>query len=103
MDAGRHKVVAERVHLHQGRVAGDIAEVVGVGALGQRWAGGGLDRHAAQIVGALVAGCLVRQEGESNACEAGTAAAGSEDYIRIEADFLELLFGFLEKLISKLF
>ena len=94
VDAGRHEVVAQRVHLHQRRVAGDVAVVVGVDALGQRRAGGRLDRHAAQVRSALVAGRLVGEEGEGDAAEAGTAAAGAEDHVRVEADLVELLLGF---------
>ena len=95
MNARRHEVVAQRVHLHQRREAGGIAVVVGIDALGQRRAGGRLDGNKADLLRALVARCRIAEEGEADAGEIAAAAAGGEDHVRVLAEFLELLLGFL--------
>jgi hypothetical protein len=93
VDAGRHEVVAQGVHLHQRCVAGGVAEVVGIDALGQARTGGRLDRHQAHLLGARPRR-LVGQEGEGGAGEVGAAAAAGEHHVGIIADLLELLLGF---------
>ena len=94
VNARRHEIVAERVHLHDRRVAGRIAVVVGIDALGQRRAGGRFDRHHAQILRLRIAGRLVGQEREGDAAEVGAAAAGRENHVGVLANFGQLLLRF---------
>jgi len=90
MDRRRHEVMAEGVHLHQRRVAGDIAEVIGIDTLGQARAGTRLGRHQAH----LLARRFIGEEGEGGAGEVGAAAAAGEHHVGIVTDLLELLLGF---------
>src|SRR3989344_6999876 len=65
VNARRHEVVAERVHLHQRRQADRIAEVIGVFSLRQGRAGRRLDRDEAHFL----AGGPVGRQWESHAAE----------------------------------
>ena len=89
VDAGRHEVVAERVHLDHRRHPGGVAEVEVVDALGQRRAGGRLDGQQPH----LLAGRLVGEEGEGDAGEVGAAAVAGDDDVRVVAGVLQLLLG----------
>src|SRR4051812_29878541 len=52
MEARRNKSRAQRVHLHERREVGGVAEVIGILALGERGAGGRLDRDQAALAAA---------------------------------------------------
>ena len=95
VNSRRHEIVAQGVHLHQRRIARGIAKVVGINALGQTRTRGRLHRHATQVLGALVTGSLVGEEGEADAGEIAAATAGRKDHVRVVAHLLELLLGFL--------
>src|SRR5262249_56465880 len=49
MEARRDERRSERVHLDERREMRGVAEIIGVFALGQGWAGGGLDRDDAAL------------------------------------------------------
>ena len=88
MDRLRDEVVAERVHLHQRRHLGRVAEVVAVDALGQRRRRLRLDRDDPRLRAAAQAAAdeRERQPGEVRA----TAGAADED-IRLLAGQRHLL------------
>ncbi len=88
VDARRHEGVAQRVHLDDRRHRRRVAVVEGVQALGQRRAGGRLDRHHP---GALAGGVVLVQEGEGEAGEVAAPAHAADDHIRVLAGQLELL------------
>jgi hypothetical protein len=83
--------VAERVHLDERREPDRIAEIVDVLPLGQARAGAGLDGHDAQLL--LLAGELVRGEGEGEAREVRPAADAAHDDVGLGIRLLELLPG----------
>jgi hypothetical protein len=90
VDARRHEVVAQRVHLHERGQSNRIAEIVGILALGKRRAGCRLDRDQAHFL----ADGLVGEKRKRDAAEVGTAATGGQHDVGILTDFFELFFGF---------
>jgi hypothetical protein len=82
------EAVAERVHLHQRREPGRVAEVVGVDALGERGARRGL--HGPELR-AHPAGELLAHEREREPAEVGPAAGASDHDVGRLAERRQLL------------
>jgi len=87
VDARRHVVVAEGVHLEQRRGRGLVAEVVGERALGDRGAGGRLDGYEARL---RPSGQVLAQEREGEPAEARTAPDATDDDVRVRIGVLAL-------------
>ncbi len=94
VDARRHEVMSQGVHLHDRRITRSITIIVGVRPFGQGRTGGRLDGNAAQICRPLVSRRLVGKKGEGNTAKAGATTARTKDHVRIEANLVELFLGF---------
>src|SRR6266446_1326301 len=81
MDPGRHEVVPESVHLHDGRHADGVAVVERVHTLGQRRAAGRLRREQAH----LAAIHLVPHEGQRDPGEIAAPAVAGDHHVRMLA------------------
>ena len=92
MDAGRHEVVPQGVHLEQGRRLRDVAEVVGEHALGERRAGRRLDADEARLG---LAGQRLAHERERDAGEARAAADAADHDVGVGVGRADLLDGLL--------
>ena len=89
MDSRWHEIVSQGEHLHQRRQASSVSIIVGIHTLGQGRAGSRFDRDQLDIL----ASRLVREERECDTTEVGTAAAGSENHVRIIVHQRKLLAG----------
>ena len=87
VDRVRDEVVPQGVHLHQRRHAEGVAEVVGVGALGEAGARRRLDRA---YDGGHPARPLLAQEREGEAAEVGAAAGASDEEVGGLSDHRQL-------------
>ena len=88
MDGIRDKAVTKSVHLHQRREPRRVAVVVGVDALGECRARGGLDGLELRV---HPAGEFLAHEGEREPAEVGAAAGAADDDVRGDADGRKLL------------
>jgi hypothetical protein len=92
VDAGRHEVVAERVHQHLRRHSGLVTEVVAVLAGGERRAGLRLDRDEARVALPVELALVVR---ERESGEVRPAADAGDDHIGLGLCHLHLQDGLL--------
>ena len=88
MDGIRHEVMAERVHLHQGRHSRAVAEVVAVLSTRQR---GARCRLRTPHDGLFPVCQVLSDEWECKASKVAAAACAANDDIRVVVHFGELL------------
>jgi hypothetical protein len=87
MDARRHEIVAEGIHLDHGGHHGRVAIVVSVDALGHGGAGRRLDGHQTRLAALFE---VLAQEGQGEATKVGAAANAADDHIGLYTSLVQL-------------
>ncbi len=88
VDGRRHEAAPKRVHLHQGRQVGCVAEIVGIGTLGEAGTG---SRLYGDKTGLPLTSQLGPQEGESQTGEIAAAAGATNDDVGLITRLFHLL------------